>query len=83
MLKTNKSISLTGNSMINDKPAVYMSANVSTNGGTTSHSSSIQDKALYEENKAECRNDIATFSQMVYAIEDSINEEVASNENKE
>lgn len=77
MLKTNKSISLTGNSMINDKPVVYMSANVSTNGGTTSHSSSIQDKVLYEENKAECRADIAAFSQIVYEIEDSINAEVS------
>ncbi|MBA4697844.1 MAG: hypothetical protein H2212_00275 [Ruminococcus sp.] len=77
MLKTNKSISLTGNSMINDKPVVYMSANVSTNGGTTSHSSSIQDKALYEENKAECRDDITAFSQKVYEIEDSINAEVS------
>ena len=48
MLKTNKSITLTGNSMINDKPVVYMQANVSTNGGTTSNSNSIQDKALYE-----------------------------------
>ena len=81
MLKTNKSITITGNSMVNDKPAVYMQANVSTDGGTTSHSSSIQDKALYEANKAECRQDMATFDAMVYEVEDSMQAEVINNEN--
>lgn len=76
MLKTNKSISLTGNSMINDKPTVYMSANVSTKGEATSHSMSIQNKTLYDENKEECRNDIREFDQMVYDIEDSLQAEV-------
>mgnify|MGYP000982289516 CR=1 FL=1 len=80
MLKTNKSITLTGNSMINDKPVVYMQANVSTNGGTTSNSNSIQDKALYEENKSECRADIAAFNNMAYEIEDSVLAEVTSDE---
>lgn len=77
MLKTNKSISLTGNSLIGEKSAVYMQAIISTNGGTTNHSSTIQDKTLYEENKAACRADIAAFSQKVYEIEDSINAEVS------
>ena len=77
MLKTSKTINLSGNSMINDKPVVYMQANVSTDGGTTSHSSSIQDKVLYEANKVECRKDMAAFDQMVYEIEDSIHTEVA------
>ena len=76
MLKTSKTINLSGNSMINDKPVVYMQANVSTDGGTTSHSSSIQDKELYEANKVECRKDMAAFDQMVYEIEDSIHTEV-------
>ena len=48
MLKTSKTINLSGNSIINDKQVVYMQANISTDGGTTSHSSSIQDKVLYE-----------------------------------
>lgn len=72
MLKTNKSISLTGNSMIDNKPVVYMSANISTEGGTSSHSTAIQDKVLYEANKAECRQDMAEFDRMVYEIEDSM-----------
>lgn len=80
MLKANKTITVTGNSFINDKPVVHMQANVSTDGGTTSHSSSIQDKALYEANKAECRQDMAAFDQMVYDIEDSF-QEVVVNEN--
>lgn len=77
MLKTSKSITLTGNSMVNDKPVVYMQANISSDGGTTSHSSSIQDKTLYEPHKVECRKDMADFDQMVYEIEDSIQTEVA------
>ncbi len=77
MLKTTKSISLTGNSMINDKPVVYMQASISTGGGTTSHSSSIQDKALYEANKTECRQDMAAFDAMVYEIEDTMQTEVS------
>lgn len=81
MLKANKSITITGNSLINDKPVVYMQASVSTGGGTTSHSSSIQDKGLYEENKAECRQDMAAFDAMVYEIEDSMQAEVTVNEN--
>lgn len=72
MLKTTKSISLMGNSIINDKPVVHMQANVSTGGGTTSHSSGIQDKALYEANKVECRKDMAEFDSIVYEIEDSM-----------
>ena len=83
MLKTDKSITVTGNSFINDKPVVHMQASVSTGGGTTSHSSSIQDKALYEANKAECRQDMATFDAIVYEIEDSMQMEgeVTVNEN--
>ena len=80
MLKTTKSITLTGNSFINDKPAVYMSANVSTKGEATSHSMSIQNKTLYDENKEECRDDIRAFDQMVYDIEDGLQAEVTSNE---
>ena len=77
MLKTTKSISLTGNSMVNDKPVVYMQASISTGGGTTSHSSSIQDKVLYETNKTECRQDMAAFDAMVYEIEDTMQTEVS------
>ena len=73
MLKVTKSISLKGNSMIDDKPVVYMTANVSTEGGTTSHSYSVQDKALYEANKEQCRQDMAEFDQKVYEVEDSMN----------
>lgn len=83
MLKANKSITITGSSMVNDKPAVYMQANVSTDSGMTSHSSSIQDKILYEANKVECRQDMAAFDAMVYEIEDSMQAEVVDNENKE
>lgn len=77
MLKTTKSITLTGNSFINDKPVVYMSANVSTKGDATNHTLSIQDKALYDANKEQCRADILAFDQMVYDIEDNLQAEQA------
>lgn len=84
MLELNKSISLTGNSMVDEKPVVYMSAQVSTDGKTTYSSDNIQDMALYEANKEECRADMEAFKQKLFEIEDQIsteNMEVAENEN--
>ncbi|WP_281550167.1 hypothetical protein [Murimonas intestini] len=72
MLKTMKNITLTGNSMIDDQQVVYMNASISTEGERTNSSSAIQNRELYNANKAQCRADIAAFDQMVYEIEDSI-----------
>ena len=69
MLKPTKAITLTANSMINGQQAVYMSANLATNGQVNS-SMSIQNTELYEANKAECRADMPAFQQLVYDLED-------------
>ena len=69
MLKGTKSTSMNFNSMINDRPVVYMSAQI-PESGAASTSITVQDKDLYEANKNECRKDIEEFNKLVYAAED-------------
>ena len=69
MLKGTKSTSMNFNSMINDKSAVYMSAQIPVNG-SASITITVQDRDLYEANKAQCRKDIEAFNQLVYAAVD-------------
>lgn len=73
MLKTNKSISLTGESIIEGVQVVYMMANISTNGsnnGTTTKT--ITNKDLYKTNLTAVRDDMDAFDKEVYAIEDGL-----------
>ena len=67
MLKGTKSTSMNFNSMINDRPVVYMQI---PEAGNASTSITVQDRDLYEVNKTECRKDIEAFNQLVYAAED-------------
>ena len=69
MLKAKRSIKITANSMINGTQAMYMSADLDTDGKVTS-STAIQNVELYEANKVERRADLAEFQQMVYNLED-------------
>ena len=69
MLKAKRSIKITANSMINGTQAMYMSADLGTDGKVT-RSTAIQNVELYEANKVECRADLAEFQQMVYDLED-------------
>ena len=69
MLKGTKSTSMNFNSMINGRPAVYMSAQI-PEAGNASTSITVQDRDLYAANRAECRKDIEAFNQIVYAAED-------------
>ena len=68
MLKGTKSTSMNFNSMINDKSAVYMSAQIPVNGSARI-TITVQDRDLYEANRAECRKDIEAFNHIVYAAE--------------
>ena len=69
MLKGTKSVSMNFNSMINGRPVVYMSEQI-PEAGNASTSITVQDRDLYEANRAECRKDIEAFNQIVYAAED-------------
>lgn len=72
-LKTNKNITLTGQSMINNSQVVYMSANISTDGNSNgSITTTITDQTTYAANKTECRQDISDFETAVYAAQDEI-----------
>lgn len=71
MLDYKKSITITGESKIGDRVAVYLNANITTDtAGNSSVTTSIQDQALYRSNKAECRKDIDDFQEKVWAAED-------------
>ena len=59
MLKTNKNITMIGQSIIGDKQVVYMSATISTDGNTNENiSTNITNNELYSANKEECRKNI-------------------------
>ena len=74
MLKTTKSISLNGTSIIKigeaDTPVVSMSANIQEKGNSNINTVIIN-KELYEKNKSTCRADIDEFIGYVREIEDS------------
>ncbi|MBP1040359.1 hypothetical protein I6N95_04960 [Vagococcus sp. BWB3-3] len=70
-LKTTNSITITGTSEIEGIQAVYLSATISQEiGGASTVSQNITNKELYNENKVECRKDIADFQDHVYELED-------------
>ena len=69
MLKGIKSVSLSFQSMIGDKVAVYMTAQIPESGRSNSNKT-IQDLDLYEANKTECRQDMAAFDEMLWELED-------------
>lgn len=68
-LKGSKSVSLSFQSVIEDKVAIYMSAQIPENGKSNSNMT-IQDLELYEENKTECRKDMNEFNNMLWELED-------------
>lgn len=72
MLKTEKSITLTGQVLIDNQQVAYLSASVSDTNGSANVTKNITNPELYEMNKAECRADFKLFSEKVYEIEDSI-----------
>lgn len=64
MLEFSKSTKLTGYAKVDDKPVVYLNADISTNGsGGNNISTVIQDKDAYYQNREEIREDIAAFQQ--------------------
>ena len=73
MLKTKKNITLTGSSVIDGKVAEGYSAIIdSTNPQDRNISSWQQDKALYKENRAQCRMDETEFEELAYACQDEM-----------
>lgn len=78
MLKTTKSISLSGQSFINDKQVANFSANINSDNGSSNINSNIMNQAVYDTNKSEVRKDLADFNTAVYEVEDQLDAETAA-----
>lgn len=77
-LETNKSIALTGKSVINNNQVISLNATVDQQGnGTNNVTQTILNQALYDANKKEARADIAAFQDLVYDTQDQMDEEAA------
>lgn len=77
MLNTKKSITITGESKINEVTAVYLRAEITTDtAGNSNVTQSIQNQELYRGNLTECRADINAFQEKVWAAEDDFLSEI-------
>ena len=73
MLEVNKNITLTGISKIDGVQVVYMTATISSDGGSGANiNETITNQELYNANKAQVRADIAEFKNKVYEVEDEL-----------
>lgn len=71
MLQTTKSKTFTGQVMIEDEMAVYVSTTIEGDKGVSSSVSiSVQNEKLYRENKEACRKGIEDYLQELWQIED-------------
>ena len=76
MLTTTKKINLSGTSTINGNQAVFLNAQLSTDGSNNgSIQMTITNEELYKANKTECRKDISDFQTQVYALQDELETE--------
>jgi len=73
MLNVSKSITVTGQSVINGSQVVAMSATISTDGNNNANIvKTIINQDLYNKNKVEVRADMDSFEEEVYRIEDEV-----------
>lgn len=84
MLNMKKSITLTGESMIDGVQAEGYSATInSENPEDITFSSWQTDKALYKANRVQCRKDAAEFEDAAYTLQDELIAEKAAAETTE
>lgn len=73
MLEVNRNITLTGISKIDGVQVVYMTATISSDGGSGANvNETITNQEVYNANKAQVRADIAEFKNKVYEVEDEL-----------
>ena len=73
MLKTGRTITINGNSMIDDKIVVYMNATLNTDGSSNENiNKNIQNQELYANNKEAVRKDMRDFEDLVFAEQDKL-----------
>ena len=82
MLKTSKSIAISGRSMVDDKQVATFNANIyetNTSGGSDNINMIITDRDLYDKNKSVVRKDLQDFQTKVWAAQDEV---MAENDEK-
>ncbi|CEK34136.1 hypothetical protein UMC2_13861 [[Clostridium] sordellii] len=73
MLKTSKTITINGNSVIDGQIVVYMNASLSTDGSSNENiNKNIQNQELYANNKEAVRKDMRDFEDLVFAEQDKL-----------
>ena len=81
MLKTTKRISITGESVIDNKVVCAFSATIETEDPTkNSISQFVRDKEAYRAHSAECRADYAAFEDYVWEVQDALKAEIKNRE---
>lgn len=81
MLKTNKSIAISGRSMVDDKQVATFNANIyetNTSGGSDNINMIITDRDLYDKNKSVVRKDLQDFQTKVWSAQDDVMKETDS-----
>lgn len=73
MLKTEKKIKFTGNSMLDGVIAEVYEATINSNNPADMNITSFQqNKAVYKENREQCWADRAAFENAAYALQDEM-----------
>ncbi|CAX66717.1 hypothetical protein [Lactobacillus johnsonii] len=82
MLRTNKSIAISGRSMVEDKQVATFNANIyeaNASGGSDNINMIITDRDLYDKNKSAVRKDLQDFQAKVWSAQDEV---MAENDEK-
>ena len=72
MLKKEKTLNLTGRSVLNGTDVLRFDARLSSTGGTTTINTYVNNQELYEKNRREVRKDMNDFRQYVFDQEDEL-----------
>lgn len=73
MLKTTAKVTLTGESVIDEKVVCAYSAIIDLEKPENMNVAQFQkDKELYKENRVECRADFAAFEEKAYATQEAV-----------
>lgn len=81
MLKTSKSIAISGRSMVADKQVATFNANIyeaNASGGSDNINMIITDRDLYDKNKSVVRKDLQDFQNKVWSAQDDVMKETDS-----
>ena len=75
MLKTSKSIAISGRSMVDDKQVATFNANIyeaNASGGSDNINMIITDRNLYDANKVTVRKDLQDFQTKEWSAQDEV-----------